>query len=157
MENIIPEKVNEIRVQNRPSAVPYNYRITYKIAQILLIIYTSTGKRASSLKTIHILSMSLSSSEEQRKLKNYLRKQESINFLIRFDPAVDRAINFAIAEKLILKQKNGKIKLTKKGLELIEEIKKNDELFIFEKQFLNEVGSKVDDSIFELLIKSWRH
>ncbi|PGY12024.1 hypothetical protein [Bacillus cereus] len=157
MKNIIPEKVNEIRVQNRPSAVPYNFRITYKIAQILLIIFTSTGKRACSLKIIHILSMSLSSLEEQRKLKNYLKKRESINFLIRFDPIVDRAINFAIAESLLLKQKNGKIKLTKKGLEFVEEVKKSNELFIFEKHFLNEVGAKINESTFTHIMNSWRH
>lgn len=142
MKNIIPENVNEIRIINRPSAVPYNYRITYKIAQILLIIFTTTGKRACPPLTIHILSMALSSLEEQRKLKNYLSEQEFSNFLIRFDPAVDRAINFAIAEKLLFKQKNGKIKLTKEGLEFIEDIKKNNDLFIFEKDFLNEIGTK---------------
>lgn len=144
MENLIPEKVNEIRVKNRPSAVPYNYRITYKIAQILLIINTSTGKRACSPISIHILSMALSSLEEQRKLKNYLRESDSSNFLIRFDPAVDRAINFAIAEKLLIKQKNGKIKLSKQGLEFIKDIKKNNDLFIFERNFLNEVGTEVE-------------
>lgn len=143
MKNLIPDKVNEIRIKNRPSPVPYNYRITYKISQILLIIYTTTGKRACSLLSIHILSVALSSLEEQRKLINYLKEQESGNFLIRFDPAVDRAINFAIAEKLLFKQKNGKLKLIKLGLEFIEDIKKNNDLFIFEKDFLNEVGIKV--------------
>ena len=35
--------------------------------------------------------------------------------LVRFDPVVNRAIKYAIADELVIQQKNDTFKLTKKG------------------------------------------
>ena len=55
---------NKIIFEAKPDAVPYNYRISYKIAQICMIISKScSGKSGCSLLKMHIISNALNTKE----------------------------------------------------------------------------------------------
>ena len=58
---------------------------------------------------------------------NYL--SESIP--LRFDPSVNRAINYALADDLITRQANGNFKLTTKGKFLVEQINLDESLILY--------------------------
>ena len=64
---------NEIIFESKPDAVPYNYRISYKIAQICMIISKSCNGRAGcSLVKLHIISNALNAQEYMKSLQDYV-------------------------------------------------------------------------------------
>lgn len=147
---------NEIIFDSKPDAVPYNYRISYKIAQICLIVAKSCNGRAGcSLVKLHIISNALNTKECMQALEEYVNGTMSF-MLVRFDPAVNRAIKYAIADKLVIQLKNGTFKLTDTGKELVKKIDKED-ILQEEKIFLKELGFKLTNDKIEQLMSLWRY
>lgn len=154
MENLI--LTNEIVFDSKPDAVPYNYRISYKIAQICLIISKSCNSRSGcSLVKLHIIASALNTKECMKDLEDFVN--DKITFmLVRFDPAINRAIKYAMADGLVIQLKNGMFKLSEKGKKLIKQIDKV-EVLEKEKQFLKELGTKLTNDKIESLMSLWRY
>lgn len=115
LEELFNEET-KITFKNRPVAVPYNYRIIYKISQIILIIGTTCKRGGCSNIKLHIISNALSSNNMLKELVKLLDNKTEILPIVRFEPAVTRAVNFAIADGLIeIQNSNSKLKLTQKG------------------------------------------
>lgn len=86
MDNYI--LTNNIVFDAKPDAVPYNYRISYKISQICMIIKKCCKPRSGcSLVKIHIISNALNAKEYQNALYDYVNDKMAF-ILVRFDPAV---------------------------------------------------------------------
>lgn len=152
----IPDNVEGISFTNRPIAVPYNYRIIYRISQIILIIYYCCNRKACSLEKIHITSSALSTKDEMEKLLQFIDKEKESYILVRFNPAINRAIDFALAEDILIRQKNGLFKLSTKGKRYMDNIVKDRDLFIFEKLNLSNIGTKLTEDKISQLISLWR-
>lgn len=147
---------NKIIFEAKPDAVPYNYRISYKIAQICMIISKScSGKSGCSLVKMHIISNALNTKECMKLLQDYVNNKNGF-MLVRFDPVVNRAIKYAVADKLVYQLKNGTFRLTDTGKELIKKIEKED-IMIQEKKFLNELGTKLTNEKIDQLMSLWRY
>ena len=147
---------NEIIFESKPDAVPYNYRISYKIVQICMIISKSCNGRAGcSLVKLHIISNALNAQEYMKSLQDYVNDKMGF-ILVRFDPVVNRAIKYAIADKLVCQLTNGTFRLTYKGKELIKKIEKED-IMIREREFLNELGTKLTNEKIDQLMSLWRY
>ncbi|MGX5623668.1 hypothetical protein [Bacillus cereus] len=155
MENIIPNEVESITFTNKPIPVPYNYRIVYKITQIALIVYICSGRKACSLIKIHMISTALNSKERFDNLLNYVIYNEQAIDLVRFDPSINRAVDFALAEGILLRQKNGLFKLPIKGKGYIEHIINDTSMFIFERNQLKQLGSNLTEDKIDRLISIW--
>lgn len=155
LEELFNEET-KITFKNRPVAVPYNYRIIYKISQIILIIGTTCKRGGCSNIKLHIISNALSSNNMLKELVKLLDNKTEILPIVRFEPAVTRAVNFAIADGLIeIQNSNSKLKLTQKGKDLYEEISKEDNLMIIEKYELNNIKDKLSDNIIERIVEKW--
>ena len=76
--------------------------------------------------------------------------------IIRFDPAVNRAVTFAIADNLIFQGKNGKYILTDKGWDLVSEIEQDTTIFVSEKSELSLLAKKLTDNKIKQLSDIWR-
>lgn len=147
---------SEIVFDSKPDAVPYNYRISYKISQICLIISKScSGRSGCSLVKLHIISNALNTKEYMEMLNNFANDKISY-MLVKFDPAVNRAIKYAIADELIFQLKNGTLRLTDKGKKLIDEINKSDDLLYRERQYLSTLDNKLTNDKIEKLMSLWR-
>lgn len=147
---------NKIVFDSKPDAVPYNYRISYKMAQLCLIIAKScSGKEGCSLVKLHIISNSLNTEKYMRELEDYVNERMGF-MLVRFDPAVNRALKYAIADCLVVQLKNGTFKLSKNGKEFIKKISKED-ILLAEKDFLNKLGTKLTKEKIEQLMSMWRY
>lgn len=156
MDNELFDSVKKIHFTKRPIPVPYNYRIMYKIAQIVLIMGTCCGKKGCSLEKLHMISMGLSSKEQMDKLINFVNGKAENYTLIRFEPALNRAVSFAIAEKIIFRQKNGLLKLTTNGKMFINELKQDNELLILEKEYLKCIGNNLTEEKIMGIMTDWR-
>ena len=71
----------------KPDAIPYNYRISYKISIICLLIYSCCGRRGCSLIKMHIIGSALSDDRFKQRLIKSLNSQLQYNLIVRFDPA----------------------------------------------------------------------
>lgn len=148
---------DEIIFDSKPDAVPYNYRISYKLSQICLVIALScSGRSGCSLIKLHILSCALNTQDNMNKLEKYVNEKISY-ILVRFDPAINHAVKYALAEGLIFQLKNGTLKLTDKGKKLVKEIKKDDNLMTREKEYLVKIGNKLTTEKIENLMSAWRY
>lgn len=147
---------NEIIFDSKPDAVPYNYRISYKMAQLCLIISAScSGREGCSLVKLHIISNGLNTKKNMRELEDYVNERMGF-MLVRFDPAVNRALKYAIADDLVAQLKNGTFKLTKNGKEFIKKIEKED-ILLEENSFLNKLGTRLTKEKIERLMSLWRY
>jgi hypothetical protein len=148
---------DEIIFDSKPEAVPYNYRISYKLSQLCLIIASCCiGRSGCSLVKLHIISNALNTKEYSQLLEDYI-SEKSTYMIIRFDPSVNRAIKFAVADNLICQIKNGSFRLTEKGKQLINEINRDETLLVNEKQYLSGVSKKLTNEIIEKLMSAWRY
>lgn len=148
---------DEILFNVKPDAVPYNYRISYKIAQLCLIMSICCGRGGCSLIKLHMISVGLSSKREMEKILAFVDDQLSSYTVVRFDPAVNRAIKYALADKLISQQMNGLFKFSDKGKLFAKQIIKLDYLMVNEKSFLTLIKCKLSEEKIKFLMSSWRY
>ena len=146
---------DEIVFQSKPDAVPYNYRISYKIAQVCMIIFKSSkGRAGCSLIKLHIISNALNKKEYMIDLLDYVNNR--IDYIVvRCDPVVNRAIKYAIADELVIQQKKGTFKLTEKGEKLVDMVEKENVL-VRERSSLNKLGTKLTNAKINQLRSLWR-
>lgn len=153
MEFLLTE---QIVFDAKPDAVPYNYRISYKVSQLCLIVAMCCSRGGCTLVKLHIISNALNTKAYMDILDAYVN--DKIPFMIaRFDPAVNRAIKYAIADKLLVQQKNGKFRLTDKGKGLVKKMEKEKDLLVIEKNYLSKLGTRLTDEKLESLISYWRY
>lgn len=139
----------------KPDAVPYNYRISYKVSQLCLIFRICGWGNVCSLVKIHMISFALISQSNMAKLIDYA---DGVGYspIVRFDPAVNRALSFAIAYSFIEQQKTGKYKLTDQGERLAEQIKIVGDLMVSEITYLNTLAKKLTENKIDALMEIWR-
>ena len=105
----------------KPDAVPFNYRISYKVTQLCLIMRICGRGNVCSLIKLHMISFALISQVNLMRLIEFAEGTGSVP-IVRFDPAVNRALTYAIAYGLIERQQTAKYKLTDRGQRLAEQI-----------------------------------
>lgn len=134
-----------------------NYRPMYKVSQILLILYFNGYAGKASLLKLHMFSWALKSYENLNILKDFVTSnyQKKLQFF-GIESTLNRALNLAYAEKLIDFDK-GNYKLLDKGRKFVEQINKDESLFIDEKQVLKLIGKKIPEKIINGLINQWKN
>lgn len=148
---------DEIVFESKPDAVPYNYRISYKIGQLCLILSMCCGRKGCSLMKLHMISSALYTNEEMKRLKDFSEDKVNTYTMVRFDPAINRVVNYAIGDNIIFQQSNGLFRLTEKGKKFAGLIKKEKSIMIKEKKFLEELSSKLTEEKIKELIMVWRN
>lgn len=135
---------DHVKFEPKARAVPYNYRISYKVSQICLILQICCRRGGCSQIKLQLLSTCLLSKSEHDKLIKICNNDASFMMpIIRFDPAVSRALQFALADGFVYRLINGTIKLTEKGQRFTESILSDDSLMKLEVNRLNEIGGKL--------------
>ena len=75
--------------------------------------------------------------------------------IIKYDPAVNYALQYALAERLITHQNNGKLKLTESGKHFCKLIMEDNTLLIEEKKSLTALCGKITENALQDLRKKW--
>ena len=88
-----PLVYTDIVFNAKPDAVPYNYRISYKVTQLCLIMRICGRGDVCSLIKLHMISFALISQENMRKLVDFADGIGSAP-IVRFDPSVNRALTY---------------------------------------------------------------
>lgn len=150
-----PLEYTDIVFNAKPDAVPYNYRISYKVTQLCLIMRICGRGDVCSLIKLHMISFALISQENMRKLVEFADGIGSAP-IVRFDPSVNCALTYAIGYGLIKRQQNAKYKLTDRGKQLAEQIKVVGDLMVIEIGDLNLLAKKLTESKVEEIVDRWR-
>ncbi len=149
--------LKKLSFTQRPIPIPADYRPMYKIALLVLILRLCCRSETSNLLKLHLFSWALTSDKNLMKLREYVTSNFQTDFSVwGIEPALNRALQLAIAEN-ICEVVNGKnYKLTEKGFKFYEMINSDKELFNNEKIFLNFIGKiKITDSRIDAMSKQW--
>lgn len=141
----------------KPDAIPYNYRISYKISTICLLIHSCCGRRGCSLIKMHIIGSALSDNRFKQELIKFLNSRVQHNLIVRFDPALNRALEYAVADAMIAQQGNGTYKLIEKGKKLVKAIIEDKEIFRSEKETLNEISLSLTEERIKEISERWKY
>lgn len=139
----------------KPDAVPYNYRISYKVTQLCLIMRICGRGDVCSLIKLHMISFALISQGNMRKLVEFTAGTGGAP-LVRFDPSVNRALTYAIGYGLIEQLQNAKYRLTDRGRQLAEKIKIVGDLMVVEINDLNTLAKKLTETKVNEIVDMWR-
>lgn len=146
----------DIIFEAKAVAVPYNYRISYKVSLICLIINMCCMRGGCSSAKIHMINVAIGDKEVQGDIIKLVEGRYLMSSIpLRFDPSVNRALNYALSDELILRQANGNFRLTNRGKALVEKIKEDDNLLIVEKMYLNSLKYRLTEEIIAAVSKDW--
>lgn len=145
---------DHIIFEPKPEAVPYQYRLSYKIAIICLILGMASGRSGCSLTKLHLVSVAMYSNKEMEKLLNYINEKPNTYLVLRYDPTINKTIEFMLIEKILFQQINGLFRLTKNGKAFFEGIKKDEKLLENEKYFLKKLSNNLTESRIKSIEKS---
>lgn len=148
---------NDIIFDAKASPVPYNYRISYKVSLICLIIGKCCGKKGCSAIKLQMINSATCSQKAKTELFELIRHQfVGETTLIRFDPAISRAVDLAIVEGIVYRQANSLYRLTEKGKSLVESIYQDDSIMQEEKVLFSELANKLTEDLIERIAETWR-
>lgn len=146
----------EIVFDAKPDAVPYNYRISYKMAQLCLIMDICSRGGCSLLK-LHMISMGLSTKQDMQNLKSVAYDNLTNYTVVRFDPAVNHAIRYATADGLVYQQQNGLFRLTPRGRSYAKQIIKEKNLMTEERRYLTSLSTMLIEEKIKYITSLWRY
>lgn len=134
--------------ERKPSPVPGDLRIGWRLPLTLLMLSSSRGKKASLAK-LNLLNDALRSEKSREKLSRIIRGETAlIDWRMRVEPAFGRNLDLMTGGQLAEWQvANGKaaICLTEKGKELAKRLEEDSESFVAEKAFLKEFSRKITE------------
>lgn len=154
-KTFFPSGIKNIEFTYRPDPVPYNYRISYKVAQLCLILHFILKRGGCSFIRLQMISVALTSNYDMVQLKDYLNGNLPDYSIIKFDPAVNIALQYAMAENLINMQKDGKYKLSVNGKKFSEMIVKDNSIMKNEKELLSFLSGRISEEDVSKLINKW--
>lgn len=136
--------------RRRPISIPGDLRPAWRIGLIVLLLSKCCRGGRTSLARLHVLSWASRTEPARASLRAALGGTESPDSLVvRFEPALNRAVDFARGEGLVRRVDGNKIELTDAGKALGRELDNDKEAFVAEKAFAAELGFKVTEKIID--------
>lgn len=146
------DEIKQINFSRKKIPISPELRPMFKISQIVLILYISSTKQTASLLKLQLFNWALKKTARYDRL---LKLKETRHFpIIRFDPFLNRALNYGIAMDLFSFNENtGKFTLTTKGEEFAESIEYQEDLLEEEKSFLHSIKKSLSDKFLSSIFK----
>ncbi len=135
-----------------PDSIPADIRPLWRVSLCLAILKYSRGGTAS-LKKLQVMAWALMNKRNYdlvlQAIESDIAKKKLI---VRYDPALDRALDFAIGENLIEFTSSVRYKISEFGRKLVTETEEEGSSLEKELLFLKENGSKFSEDIIENLL-----
>lgn len=135
----------------RPESIPGDMRPVWRVGLILLMLRISSRSNKSSIGRLHLLSWAIRSRGNQRVLMDVIeRRLNPDSVIVRIEPSLNRAADYAHGERLIQKVRGNRLELTMLGIQRVDGL--IDSLaYAEEKRFLSELGKKLTEKIVDAL------
>lgn len=149
----IPELRTPFVFRRRPTAIPADLRPAWRIGLIVLLLERCCRGGRTSLARLHVLSWGFRSPEGRAQLLAVAEGRVLPDALIvRFEPFLIQAVDFALAESLIQRDGGSRIKLTASGKTLAKELATHTETFATEKRLMSLIRTKVSEELVTKLL-----
>ena len=148
----------KITFTKKPISIPPEYRPSYMIGLIVLILKICCQSSKSSLLKLHLINWALKSNENKNSLKKFvLSNYTESSKTWGIEPSLNRALNYSVHEG-VCSIIDGKYQLQEKGEVFYQKIIKNTEYLKEEMDFLNFLGKrKITDNRIDLIYKKWKN
>jgi hypothetical protein len=143
----IPELRTPFLFHRKPVAIPADLRPAWRIGLIVLLLKNCCRGGRTSLSRLQVLSWGFRSAEGRTQLQAAVDDKLSPDALVvRFEPFLVQAIDFAVGEALLNRVGGNKLELTEAGLRLAEELETVASAFQVEKAFMATLRMRVSES-----------
>lgn len=143
----------------KPISISPEYRVMYRIGQIVLVLGKASTRKTASLLKLHYFSWAMRSSMNMQsaiKLASDEARDYDFANVWNIEPSLNRALAFAKADRII-NQQNGKYKLVDRGDILLNLIEAEPDVFESEKEFLSKVKRKITENQLHHIFKWWEN
>jgi hypothetical protein len=140
--------------QRRPTPVPGDLRIVWRVALILVMLGSSRSNRASLAK-LHILNDAVRSNQHGRLKAVLAASHRDLPWGFRVEPAFARAIDFVVGEKLAVWTKatgRAALQLTKVGVEAVEAVMRLEDTLVTERSIVSDLAKAITETTVATLL-----
>lgn len=121
--------------QRRARFLPVDLRRLWRVPLVLLVVNACRGHQATRMQ-IHVLGWALLRADMRDAIGHIFSTDEPDRSLLRFDPALSRAVDMAVGSGFLRESDTGVLTLTPEGRAIIERIGAEDGPLAVEKQAL---------------------
>jgi len=156
--NVDIQSERRFSFSRKPSSVPGDLRIGWRIPITLLMLNASRGNKASLAK-LNLLNDALRSTASREKLAKIIRGEVArIEWRMRVEPAFARNVDLLVGANLakwVIANGRSSLSLTEKGKIIAKSIIDDDDIFAEEKSFLSDFGSEISEGfVAQILVAS---
>jgi hypothetical protein len=138
---------------SRPQPLLGTLRPEWRIPTILLLIRKCRGAIAS-LEQLHVLNWAIRDADSRETFLAFRAGEiEPDQAIVRYEPALNRAIDLALGLRLLTWTDAKRLALTKAGLALLARVDEDAEVLHTEKSFLDELGAPITQTSVGNLLK----
>jgi hypothetical protein len=144
--------------QRRPTPVPGDLRIAWRVALILIMLGSSRSNRASLVK-LHILNDAVRSNQHGHLKAALAGDRRDLPWNFRVEPAFARAIDYVVGEKLAAWTKTtGRtaLQLTKGGVEAVAAVMGLEDALVTERAIIADLAKAISETTVAALLNEGR-
>jgi hypothetical protein len=144
--------------QRRPTSVPGDLRIAWRVALILVMLGCSRSNRASLAK-LHILNDAVRSDQYDRLKAALGGTHRHLPWSFRVEPAFARAIDFVVGEKLATWTRatgRAALQLTKVGIKAAEAVMDLEDALVTERAIVSDLAKAITETTLATLLGEGR-
>jgi hypothetical protein len=151
MSNVADRLAVPFRFEAREMPLPPDMRTTWRIPVLLMLLGKCHGQ-AATLTQAHVLNWAVRSEEGRAAfLRAYHGSPQLGDVIQRFDPTLDRTIDYAVGCKLADLTLTGRVRLTERGADLVETIRASG-LFEREAELLDLIPGKFSQRRLDTMV-----
>ncbi len=133
---------------DRPILLPADLKPSWRIGLIVLLLKNCCRGGKSSLTRVHVLSWGIRTKETRLALQAAIRgDSQPGSLIVRFEPSLNRAIDYAWGEDLIRRPSGNRIELTGAGRELATQLESQKDSFVTEKLFMDSIRYSLNEKL----------
>jgi hypothetical protein len=150
--------LDRITFTKKPISIPPEYRPSYTIGLVVLILKLCCQSSKSSLLKLHLINWALKSDENKNAIKKFiLSNYTESSKTWGIEPSLNRALNYSVHEG-ICTLNDGKYQLAEKGEVFYLKIMEDVEYLNEEIDFLKFLGKhKITDNRIESIYRKWKN
>jgi hypothetical protein len=156
-EVVIPELNVPFTFRRRPVSLPPDLRPEWRVGIVLLTLRICCREYRASFARLHVLNWAVRTVPNQLAIAAVIAKESSPDALIvRIEPSLNRAVDLANGYRLIVRVAGDRIQLTNNGVNLADELQRQDNLYVPEREFFSQVGRKVTEKLVANLFAAYK-
>ena len=151
----IPEIDVPFVFREQPTAIKGDLRPLWRMCLVVLLIRKCCRGNRTSYARLHVLNWAMLNKEDRKRLLALINDtSEPTDILVRIEPFLNTAVNYAVGEGLIKQENGNRLLLATKGVSLADKLFEMNDVFKLEKEFVAALGNKLTERLVSELFGS---